>query len=49
MKGILYVPGTCAKPDGNDGGASQRGQVFAHPHIYFHSLYNSLNYMMMFT
>lgn len=30
--------GTGARPDGNDGGESQRGQVFAHPNIYCHSL-----------
>lgn len=41
--------GTGAKPDGNDGGESQRRQVFAHPNIYCHSLCKLLKYIIMFT
>lgn len=41
--------GTGAKPDGNDGGASQRRQVFAHPNMYCHSLCKLLKCMTMFT
>lgn len=41
--------GAGAKPDGNDGGASQRRQVFAHPNMYCHHLCELSQCMIMFT